>query len=170
VDDIIVYDEKLTDIKEVHTTFNKLAPTIKFTLENENNNAINFLDITIQHKENSSTFNIYRNPTATDVIIHNTSCHPPEQKQAAIRHMINRMNTYRLNDDTKIQELKIIEQIARSNGFDTSLVQNINKPKQKRNNKENKKLWAKLTYIGKGTRTITKLFRDTPIRIIQKKV
>jgi uncharacterized protein (UPF0335 family) len=93
---------------------------------------------------------------------------PPEQKQAAIRHMINRMNTYRLNDDTKNQELKIIEQIARSNGFDTSLVQYINKPKQKRDNKDNKILWAKFTYIGKGTRTITKLFRDTPIRIAYK--
>jgi hypothetical protein len=27
-DIIIVYDEKLTDIKEVHTAFNKMAPTI----------------------------------------------------------------------------------------------------------------------------------------------
>jgi hypothetical protein len=34
VDDIImVYDEKLTDIMKIHTAFNKLTPTMKFTLE-----------------------------------------------------------------------------------------------------------------------------------------
>jgi uncharacterized protein (UPF0335 family) len=114
------------------------------------------------------TFNIHPKPTATDVIIHKTSCHPPEQKQAAIRHMINRMNTYRLNEDTKNQELQIIEQIANSNGFDATIVQHINKPKQKRDNQDNKELWAKFTYIGKGIRTITKLFKDTPIRVAYK--
>jgi hypothetical protein len=45
VDDILmVYDEEQRDINEVHTAFNKLAPTIKFTIETENDNAINFLD------------------------------------------------------------------------------------------------------------------------------
>jgi uncharacterized protein (UPF0335 family) len=101
-------------------------------LETESNNAINFLDITIQHKENRLAFNIYRKPTATDIIIHRTSCHPPEQKQAAIRHMINRMNTYKLDNNTKRQEMQIIEQIARENGFDTSVVHDINKQKEKR--------------------------------------
>jgi uncharacterized protein (UPF0335 family) len=93
---------------------------------------------------------------------------PPEHKQAAIRHRINSMNTYRLKDDIKNQELKFIEQIARSNGFDTSIVQYINKPKQKRDNKDNKERWAKFTYIRKGTRTITKVFKDTPIRVAYK--
>ena len=53
VDDILmVYDENSTDIHEVHTAFNKLAPTIKFTIETETDNNINFLDIAIQNKEN----------------------------------------------------------------------------------------------------------------------
>jgi hypothetical protein len=70
----MVYDEKRTDIKKIHTAFNTLTPTIKFTLETESNNAINFPDIAIQHKENRMAFNIYRKPTATDIIIHRTSC------------------------------------------------------------------------------------------------
>jgi hypothetical protein len=78
------------------------------------------------------------------------------------------MNTYRLNEDTKNQELQITEQIAESNGFDAAMVQHINKPKQKRDNEGNKELWAKFTYIGKGIRTITELFKDTPIRVAYK--
>jgi outer membrane protein assembly factor BamA len=128
----MVYDDKHTDMNEVHTAFNRLAPTIKFTTETENDNAINFLDITIQHKENRLIFNVHRKPTASDIIIHKNSCHPPEQKQAAIRHMVNPMNTYGLNDDNKRNEQHIIEQIALRNGFDASEVKHLNKPRQKR--------------------------------------
>jgi hypothetical protein len=53
---------------------------------------------------------------------------PPEQKQAAIRHMVNRMNTYKLNDDNKHNEQQIIQRIPASNGFDISVVKHINKP------------------------------------------
>jgi len=102
VDDIlVVYDQSVTDIHKVHKALNNLAPTIKFTLENETDGCINFLDFTIQNKDNKLLFNIYRKPTATDIIIPKDSCHPPQQKHAAIRHMINRMNSYRLNDDKK---------------------------------------------------------------------
>jgi uncharacterized protein (UPF0335 family) len=63
--------------------------------------------------------------------------------------MINRMNTYKLDDNTKRHEVQVIEQIARDNGFDTSVVHDINKQKQKRDGKENKEKWARFTYLGK---------------------
>jgi hypothetical protein len=114
VDDIlIVYDENSTDIYKVHKVFNGLAPTIKFTLETETDNSINFLDISIQNKGNKLTFNIHCKPTATDIIIPIDSCHSPEQKHAAIRHMVNRMNSYRLGDINKRTEQHIIEQIIK---------------------------------------------------------
>jgi len=68
-DILIVYDENSTDIYEVHKAFNSLASTIKFTLETEMDNNINFLDISIQNKGNKLLFNIYRKPTATEVVI-----------------------------------------------------------------------------------------------------
>jgi hypothetical protein len=47
----------------------------------ETNNKLNYLDITINNKHNTLTFNIYRKPTTTDLIIHNDSCHTPNTKQ-----------------------------------------------------------------------------------------
>ena len=77
VDDIlVVYDQSSTDLHNVHKALNKLAPTIKFTLENETDGRINFLDFTIQNKESKLLFNLYRKPTATDVIIPKDSSHP----------------------------------------------------------------------------------------------
>ena len=169
MDDIlIIYDENLTDIHKVHTEFNKLAPTLKFTIETEKNNKINYLDIEIQSKEDTLIFGIYRKPTATDVIIHKTSCHPPEHKHAAIRHMVNRMNSYRLNDYNKHKEQQVIEQIVTNNGYDQSIIKHFKETGQKTNNNSKKESWATFTYFGKATKTITKLFKDTQLRIAYK--
>ena len=37
-----------------------------------------------------------------------------------------------------------------------------------RNNNNNKEFWAKFTFFGKETRTITKLFKDTQLRVAFK--
>jgi hypothetical protein len=53
-------------------------------MEIETDNKMNFLDILIQKESNKFSFNIYIKPTTTDTIIPKDSCHPPEQKHAAI--------------------------------------------------------------------------------------
>jgi hypothetical protein len=56
---------------------NIIDPTIKFTVETEIGNNINFLDISIQNKGNKLLFIVQRKPTATDVIIPKDSCPLP---------------------------------------------------------------------------------------------
>jgi hypothetical protein len=73
-------------------------------METELDNQINFLDLTVRKDTSKFTFNIHRKPTTTDTIIPYTSCHPPEHKQAAIRYMVNRMNTYNLTNSDKAKE------------------------------------------------------------------
>jgi hypothetical protein len=51
VDDIlIIYDKNKTNIDETLTEFNKEKTSIKFTTEKEQQNSINFLDITLHRK------------------------------------------------------------------------------------------------------------------------
>ena len=52
---------------------------------------------------------------------------PPAPKQAAIRYMINRMNSYRLTDANKLHELRISKQIIANSGYDTSIVKQLRK-------------------------------------------
>jgi hypothetical protein len=68
-DILIIYNTNHTDINKAHTAFNNLTPTIKFTMEHENNNKINFLDITISKETDNFSVNIYRKPITTDIII-----------------------------------------------------------------------------------------------------
>jgi hypothetical protein len=132
-------------------------------MESEIDNQINFLDITIRKEKNNFTFNIYRKPTTTVTIIPRVSCHPPEHEQAAIRYLINRMNTYDLKDSDKVNEQNTIKQILHNNGYDTSTTIRLNNKEPK--TKQNKNKWAKFTYIGKETKFITKLFKDSPVQV-----
>jgi len=82
-----VYNKIDTDIDLLLEQFNNILPTVKFSIEKETNNSINFLDITIRKNHDNISFSVYRKPTTTDTIILKDSCHPQEHKQAAIRYL-----------------------------------------------------------------------------------
>jgi hypothetical protein len=73
------------------------------------------------------------------------------------------METYKLTPENRQKERDNIRHILLTNKYDDSL-HRFNKDKvQKQGNRRRK--WAKFTYIGKETRFITKLFRDTAVKI-----
>jgi len=134
VDDILlIYNKNQTDIGEIVLSFNSLTPSLNFTLEQETDNKLNFLDITIIKVAGRISFDIYRNPTTTDVVIPNDSCHPQEHKMAALRYFLNRVNMYDIDTKRKQAKMDTIKQIIHNNRYDTSVLDNINhtKPKQK---------------------------------------
>jgi hypothetical protein len=63
-----VYDKTNADILEVFNSFNKLMPTMKFTIQKETGNKRNFLDITIAKEHDKLTFDVYRTPTTESII------------------------------------------------------------------------------------------------------
>ena len=133
-------------------------------MEKEKEHEINFLDVTIRKEQNTFTFSVYRKRTTTDSIIPLDTCHPQEHKHAAIHHLINTMNIYGLNAADKEEERNIIKHIVSSNKYYTSIIKRLEKSKNNSKQQSGTK-WAKFTYIGKETKFITKLFKDSPINI-----
>jgi len=90
IDDIlIVYKNDTSNIYDVLDILNSIIPTMKFTMENEKENKINFVDITISKEESNISFSIYRKPLTMDTIIPNDSCNPQEHKLAAGNKIVN---------------------------------------------------------------------------------
>jgi hypothetical protein len=66
---------------------------MKFTVERESNNKINFLDVTIHRIPTNWKISISRKPSFTDRIIPYSSNHPAQHKYVAVRFLHNRLNT-----------------------------------------------------------------------------
>ena len=167
VDDIlIVYNTQKTNIIDTLNEFNTIHHKIKFKMEQQSQNKLNYLDLTIMTNNNELKFAIYRKPTSTDLIIHNTSCHPYEHKKAAINYLRNRINTYKLTNEGKIKEEGIINRILVNNEYPPHVCDH-NK-KQHNNNIPRKDKWTTFTYFGPNIRSISKLFRNINIKIAFK--
>ena len=161
---LIVYNENKTDIIDLVNCFNSLTPKLNFTIEKETGDSINFLDISIHREENNFSIDIFRKPTYTDSIIPNDSCHPTKHKYVAIRYLHNRMNSYQLSREKMNKESKIIQDILHSNGYNASTLKSISSSKKQEHGTE-KTHWSKFTYIRKETRAITKVFRNTRVKV-----
>jgi hypothetical protein len=116
VDDILlVYDAPSTNIDTVLNQFNTATSPLQFIIEPERQ--INFLHLTIFRDTHQLSYGIYRKATTTDSIIPFTSCHPQDHKHSAIRYFCNRLITYPLHEQHKIQEEQIINHILRPNSY-----------------------------------------------------
>jgi len=167
VDDILlVYEDNLTNIEEVLNLFNNITPGLEFTLEQEQDGKLSFLDLTITKGTSELTLGIFRKPTTTDIIIPNDSCHPLEQKMAAIRYFANRIHTYNLNHPQKQKEIDTVKQIIHNNKYNTSILNRVGKnAKQRQRHEHANQKWVKFTYIGRETRYITKRFKNTSLKV-----
>ena len=165
-------------INKIFNSINNLHSKIKFTLEEESNNKLNYLDLTIKKNETNFEYAIYRKPSQTDLVIPNTSNHPPQHKMAVFNSMIYRMLRIPLNNTERNKERKIIQQIAVKNGYKIKTINKLeNKIKHKITNKipknttfknssiNNNIKYTTFTYYGNITQKLNKIFKDTNLKI-----
>jgi hypothetical protein len=174
----ILLHHQIVDISDMSTTSlfytptytyysanSMMSPTLKFTIEEELDNNIKFLDISITKHQDRLSYSIHRKPPTTDTIIPSISCHPIQHKLASIHHLVNRRDSYQLNPTDKHMENMTIEQILHNNGYNSAKLFNFRPPKSKPKSPDTHKKWALFTYIGPETRFITKIFCHTSINI-----
>ena len=139
VDDIlIIFNESEEEERnKMMEKFNNHHPNLAFTNEYEENNRINFLDLTLSREKDHLEFDIYRKPTQTNTTINNKSVHPNSHKTAAFRSMLYRVYKIPLNEEKRKKEIETIKTIAKNNGFQTRIIDEIGaKIKRKIKNQE----------------------------------
>ena len=129
-DNLLIYNKHLVDIENIHSTFNSFCPSLKFTLELEKDNKLNFLDLTLEKTNTCFSYNIYRKVTTIDTIIPMDWKHPLEQKMAAITYLLNRTNIYNLHPTHKQSEMDKIMHKLRNNMYNSSIIDILQRRKQ----------------------------------------
>lgn len=165
-DTLLLFDGSEEELNDLNDALNHMHPNLKFTIEHEQQKAINFLDLTIFNNEGQHTFAIYRKPTMTDAIIHADSCHPNKYKRAFFYSMLHRMNKLPLSLEQKHKEISILKQIATANGYNTKMIDNLlQKIQSQQPVPNNKKYFSKTIYMGNVSDRINRLFKNTDITL-----
>lgn len=125
---------------------NNQYESIKFTVEEECDEAIPFLDIKIMRKDKKIEFDIYRKPTNTSSYIPSDSNHNQAHKYAAFQSMIHRMISIPLNKDRYNRELEHIQRTAVNNGYKADEILRMVKNAE---HKKDKDAWTELTPLNK---------------------
>jgi hypothetical protein len=143
VDDLlIIYDETKTDADTILKITNKLDHNLTFKSEVEENNNMNYLDLSINRTDNRINLNIYRKPTHINITIHFTSNHPHLQKLAAYHYFIQRINSSPITHKSKEREWQQVLTTAHNNGFPARIIQEI---RNKRHTKTNQSTHTAVT-------------------------
>ena len=90
VDDIFCIWPLNVNIDNFLERLNDLVPSIKFTLEKENNFSLPFLDVRVHRQGNRFKFSVYRKPTNISSYIHYYSNHHVKVKQSVFSSMFLR--------------------------------------------------------------------------------
>ncbi|XP_072039623.1 uncharacterized protein [Amphiura filiformis] len=118
-DTFVVIREEYID--EFTTHINNISPTIKFTMEREENHQLPMLDTLIHRKDTGSTkITIYRKPTHTDQYLLMDSHHPLQHKLGVIRTLVHRAESLVTEEEDKVLELEKIQKALGVCGYKRS--------------------------------------------------
>ena len=125
VDDIFAIIKKSLLAAILHLLNSSEWSSIKFTCEEEKDQKLSFLDLTINRKDGDLFFGIFHKPTDTLRYITDSSDHPPQHKRAAFNSLVYRLVNLPLTIETYEDEKQHIYEAAIANGYKRSMVDRL---------------------------------------------
>ena len=121
VDDTYVIFGSELECDDFHQKLNSLHPALKFTVEKEQNNSLNFLDVSVEKEGTGFLTSIYRKPTFTGQYIRWNSFSPKQRKINLIKTLVHR--ALMICSKTKLgSELDKIKQLLNENGYPEDVI------------------------------------------------
>lgn len=171
VDDCLAAIEE-TKVKYLLDIFNKYHDNLKFTIEMEKGDEINFLDLTIKRKNNALSTKWFAKSTSSGRMLNYCSAHPIAQKKGVILALADRAIKLSSEEhrNSAIQDAKLI---LSKNGYPTTLVNKIFHQKLSENlhetrHQKERKTYLKLPYLKGISEPLAKILKPSNINIAYK--
>ena len=97
----------------------------KFTMEEESNGELAFLDTLLKRNNGEISVLVYRKPTHTDQYLHCNSHHQTSCKENVVSSLFNRAYSIITNKDDLHKEIARIKQVLKENGYQESIISKI---------------------------------------------
>ena len=104
---------KRTHLEKLFHHINNLHQNIKFTMEEESNGELAFLDTLLKRNNGEISVLVYRKPTHTDQYLHYSSHHQTSCKESVVSSLFNRAYSIITNKDDLHKENARIKQVLK---------------------------------------------------------
>ena len=108
---------KKEHMTEFHQHINSVCHHIQFTMEEEQNLSLPFLDVLVIRHDKTFRTQVYRKPTHTDRYLHFDSHHPQHHKLAVTKTLHDRANTHNTIPADARHEATHVLSVLQLNGF-----------------------------------------------------
>ncbi|BHF73361.1 hypothetical protein SprV_0401644200 [Sparganum proliferum] len=116
---VIDWDQLLTFKERLNAVF----PDIQFTMEEEKNNQLAFLDVLVCRKDcGGLKTKVFRKATNTLQVLNFNSNHPISHKCSCVRTLYRRVETHCSKPEDKIAELQYLRRVFKANGYPRNFV------------------------------------------------
>ncbi|XP_068756955.1 uncharacterized protein [Montipora capricornis] len=116
-------------VNSFHTTLNSIDPHILFTIEEESDQQIAFLDTLVSRKDNTITIDVYRKATHTDRYLDFSSHHDKRHKISTAETLLHRAIKLPSTPQGKNTEINHVFDALRANNYPSFVISNILKQK-----------------------------------------
>lgn len=127
-DTFMEWTHSIEQLHQFHTFLNTLHPTIKWTMEIEENNQIPFLDVLVLRQNNQIQTTVYRKPSASDRYTHFTSAQAWREKISTIQSLYNRALTYCSTPELFQAEIQHLHHALTTNGYPAHILKRYLNP------------------------------------------
>ena len=120
---------KRNAVSSFHTTLNSIDPHISFTIEEESDQQIAFLDTLVSRKNNTITIDVFRKATHTDRYLDYFSHHDKIHKISTAETLLHRATKLPNTAQGKNTEINHVTDALRANNYPSDIISNILKKK-----------------------------------------
>ena len=117
-------------IKQFHQHINSIEPSIEFTIEEESNGSIPFLDTRVVWHDDGSLFTVFRKQTHTGRYLDFMSHHPLAHKAAVVQTLLIHAEKVCTIVTDKDAEREHVSRAEQNNGYPRSIVDRNRHPIQ----------------------------------------
>ena len=116
---------KRTHLENFFYHISNLHQNNKFTMEEEINGELAFLDSLLKRNNGEISILVYRKPTHTDQYLHYSSHHQTSCKESVVSSLFNRVYSIITNKDDLHKENARMKQVLKENGYRESIINTI---------------------------------------------
>ena len=116
VDDVISIIKKRM-LQDFFDLLNQKGQFLQFTLEEEQNGSLPFLDILIQRREGKLSTSVFRKKVCTNRLLDYESYHPSVHKKSVVRTLYNRAKKLCSSEENFREEKDVLKSIFKKNNY-----------------------------------------------------